>query len=294
MKYLYTDKELESGILLTDRIGEMQRPAFPFVEAYIIFWNLDQSREIYIDGIKKCINADEVVCVTPHQTIEIPKEAEGGFRAFLFNRAFYCIHENDNEVSCEGLLFYGSSATSRLSLTGEEKQSFETLFSVFKEELENKDSIQGEMLRMLLKRLIIKCTRLAKKQTLPDDPLNSHLEIIRKFNLLVEQNFREKRQVKDYAEMLFKSPKTLSHIFEQSYHLTPLQVIQQRVELEARRLLLQTEKTVQEIGFMLGFTEPATFSRFFKNKTGVSPHHFRYNPADSAQEEEVSSVGDKV
>ncbi len=103
------------------------------------------------------------------------------------------------------------------------------------------------------------------------------LDIIRQFNVLVEQNFRTKHKVADYAEILNKSPKTISNLFAQYNEKTPLQIIQERKILEAKRLFIFTDKTAKEVAYDLGFDDAAHFSRFFKNSTGQSPSDFRKN-----------------
>jgi AraC-like DNA-binding protein len=51
--------------------------------------------------------------------------------------------------------------------------------------------------------------------------------------------------------------------------------IQARIALEAKRLLHFSDLSVKEIGFQLGFPEPANFSAFFKKCTGSSPSNFK-------------------
>jgi AraC-like DNA-binding protein len=67
--------------------------------------------------------------------------------------------------------------------------------------------------------------------------IKKQLDMYEKYNYLVESHFKTKHQVADYAEMLNKSPKTLSNLFKKYNEKSPLQIIQDRTILEARRLL---------------------------------------------------------
>jgi AraC-like DNA-binding protein len=114
------------------------------------------------------------------------------------------------------------------------------------------------------------------KEDLPQPSINNtNMDIIRQYNILVERHFREKHKVKEYADLLFKSPKTLSNLFHKYGDKTPLAVINERILLEAKRLLLYSDKTTEEITFDLGYTDTGHFSKFFKNHEGLSPSLFK-------------------
>ncbi len=85
----------------------------------------------------------------------------------------------------------------------------------------------------------------------------------------------KKKQVQDYADLLFRSPKTLSNLFASCGVPSPLRIIHERIESEAKRLLLYTPKSAKEISELLGFEDLSTFSRFFKKMTGESVSNFR-------------------
>ena len=142
-------------------------------------------------------------------------------------------------------------------------------------ELEEQDNFQIEMIRTMLKRYVILCTRIYKdqKNLINEDETS----LIREFNFLVEQYFRDKHKVADYASLLNKSPKTLSNIFQLHSSKSPLQFIQNRKILESKRLLGYSDLQVQEIGHQIGYDDIQSFSRFFKRQTGQSPVSYRMN-----------------
>jgi AraC-like DNA-binding protein len=147
---------------------------------------------------------------------------------------------------------------------------------VFIEEFKTSDNIQNEMLLVLLKRLIIYVTGLARIGYAPVKKVqDERFHIVRKFNLLVELHFKAEHSVSFYADLLFKSPKTLSNLFAIFNQKTPSQIIQERITVEAKRLLCYTDKSVKHITFELGFEDVSYFSSFFKKNTGLSPSDFR-------------------
>lgn len=244
------------------------------IRYYTFTWNKGPAQQIWIDEMAYSFPSNAILPLMINQSFRFEKPTD--IVAWQFNREFYCIVDHDKEVGCVGFLFYGNAQIPFLTLHAEEQRKFENLLGVFMEEFEVDDLIKGDMLQMLVKRLIIKATRLAKEQYLDNSlAVNGKLDVIRQFNLLVEIHYRKQHQVQFYAAEMNKSPKTLSNLFALYNHKSPAAVIQDRLVLEAKRLFYYTDKSSKEISFELGFDDPGHFSRFFKKGAGLSPSAFK-------------------
>ena len=96
-----------------------------------------------------------------------------------------------------------------------------------------------------------------------------------RFRRLVERHHRRTHRVAGYAKMLSVSAGHLHTMVRRQLGRPPLELIQDRLALEARRLLLHTDDTAARIGYALGFGDPSYFARFFRRRTGRSPSAFR-------------------
>ena len=240
-------------------------------------WNRGpETAAVQVDDMAVTLLPGQMLCSTYVQRLGIGSTGvEAALRLLAFNRAFYCIHTNDEEVSCNGLLFFGSDYTPVIAVDEAEELRLNTLWEVLAEEFGTVDRNQEEMLRILLKRFIIRATRLARRQLVKTELPAAQLDLLRAFNVLVEEHFRSRRQVADYAALLHRSPKTITNLFSLHSGKSPLQIIHDRIALEARRLLLYSGKSSKEIAHDLGFGDPAQFSRFFKKQMGVTAQAFR-------------------
>lgn len=225
----------------------------------------------------------EVLVLTDlHDTVL--KSVDGSFAVLSFNSSFYCIYGNDHEVSCSGVLFHGTSHQYKLKLTTDTADALNYLIHALQREFAEKDNLREEVLRIMLKHFIIICTRIARAQIGVDVRTEQGFDLVRQFYVLVDKYFKEKKQVQNYAELLHKSPKTLTNQFAEYDLPSPIQIIHQRIASEARLLLSRTDKSASEIAYALGYDDLSSFSRFFKKMSGKSITEFK-------KEVEVSRMG---
>lgn len=273
MNLAFENTKLKGRIFLTDSLHT--NPALlKDKNLYKFIWVISGQVVLDIDHQEIILKAGQLVPLSHLHHLEF-LETDGEYYLLMFNSNFYCIHGNDHEVSCNGLLFHGSSQVLTFTLSEEEKSKLNILTGIMRDEFSNHDHFQDEMLRVLLKRFIILCTRIAEDRKGVVQENNMQFETIRKFHVLVDTYFKEKKQVQEYADMLNKSPKTLANILSSYQQPSAIRIIHTRIQAEAERLLLYTSKSSKEIALMLGFEDQATFSRFFKNATGVSATDYR-------------------
>lgn len=242
-------------------------------DLYTFIRTTNSKAEIVVDSIPYIIEPNSILALTTVQYFQFISGKNSV--VYQFNREFYCIKDHDQEVSCAGLLFFGNMHIPIIELEEKEQKKLNSLNEVFIEELETKDTIQAEMLRMLMARFIIISTRLLKaKEGFVERFKDTKIDLLREFNMLVETHFKTEHSVSFYANQLFKSPKTLSNTFAK-LNKSPLQIIHERVLLEAKRLLIYTDKTTKEIAYEVGFEDASHLSRLFKKYTQLSPSDFK-------------------
>ena len=123
-------------------------------------FNQGEPQQVYIDEVAFTIPSQ---CILPlvsnqHFVFEKPETLS----AWQFNREFYCIVDHDAELGCAGFFFFGIQHPMFIKLDAEHAQDIVYLEHIFSKELMRCDYFQGEMLRALLKRLLISGTRIAK------------------------------------------------------------------------------------------------------------------------------------
>ncbi|WP_265129852.1 AraC family transcriptional regulator [Chryseobacterium oranimense] len=99
--------------------------------------------------------------------------------------------------------------------------------------------------------------------------------IISKFLQLIDKHFKTERSVSFYADQLSISANYLNIVCKKNLNASASSLIQDRILLEAKRLLKVSEMSVKDIVYDLGFYDHASFSKFFKAQTGMTPSQFK-------------------
>ena len=170
--------------------------------------------------------------------------------------------------------FYHDQANIKL----EQGYCFERLLTLCK--MMHDESLQENpsysILKQLLSVLFTMIELERKKLDSPEETLQKTQNVsFGNFLAILEENYHRPLGVDFYAEKLFMSSRNLNLICQNILEQSVSEIIETRKLIEAKNLLISTEKTVAEIAYELGYNENSYFSNVFKKKSGQSPGEFR-------------------
>lgn len=160
----------------------------------------------------------------------------------------------------------------------EDAQRIATLVGQIDDEYRRSASGRDILLHALIQALSVQLARRAdpRRQVAPavrqQDKGQTHL---RHFQALIEAQYREQPTIEALAAQLGVTGAHLNTLCRRLAGCSALQLLHERILLEAKRQLTYTNMTVSQVADILGFSEPAYFTRFFKRLTGLSPKAFR-------------------
>jgi len=148
--------------------------------------------------------------------------------------------------------------------------AFEGLYSEFHAPREGRRQAVTAYLSLIL----VGAARLAAEHAAPTVP-GRDAGLLSALRGLIQSHAAKGWSVADYAEALHVTPGQLTAACRRAAQRSPMQMVHDHLMIEAKRNLIYTAMTVQEVSYNLGFSDPAYFSRFFTRRQGVSPQRFR-------------------
>ncbi len=139
-----------------------------------------------------------------------------------------------------------------------------------------KNSGYLELIKMYLNQLLYLLKREKEKLHSKNSYTKSE-QLCSDFLSLIEDNFKKKKRVYDYAEILGITPNYLSEITQENLYASALSFIHKRILRESEYLLSYTDMSIKQIALELNFDSSSQFGRFFKQSSGLSPKKFRLN-----------------
>ena len=236
-----------------------------------IFFLTSGTGEHMIDLEVHRFNAPCMHAIVAGQVHRLNRSADSSGVVLMFQRE--AIHGTAMDEDLH-ILFSGLHAGPVWGLKAEQLVSARMLLDLIKDETATDDPGARRAANGLLTVLMAKCAQWAGgEQTHHVDAISG--DVARRFLGDVERDFLTERRVSAYADRYAITVDHLTDLLRKRIGRTAMEVLQDRLILEAKRLLLHSSMSLKEVGFALNMEDPAYFSRVFKKATELTPGEYR-------------------
>jgi len=226
----------------------------------------------------------EPIKIEPYTLLFIDKDRVHQFdqllqyegQVLIFTEAFFCTSESDTKFLRSSILFNDLAGKPTIKLNKTDFEKFILICNSITDELGSPtDNSKHILLKNLLHNFLLLSEREKRKQGYTELKKGADLDYTLLFRDFLESNYTQLKSVSDYAQIICISEKRLGQATSKVLGKSPKEIINDRILLEAKRLLVHTNLSVKEIGQELGFEDPAYFVRYFKKNTETTPVEFR-------------------
>jgi len=222
----------------------------------------------YLDYTKEVIQSPVVVYVAQGKVHNFIPDAETQGWVIRYK----------NELVPESRFHFYSNFLDQINYPLSEDYCSTTLHSLCEIMLKEyqEEPVNYQVIKYLLSALLTKLEADSKKEYLDNSALNrSQIVTFNSFLKILEFNYMRPDGADFYAEKLNMSTRNLNLISQSVFGKSITEIIETRKLIEARNLLLNSGRSVSEIGYELGYNEKSYFTRVFRKRTGVTPTEYR-------------------
>lgn len=244
---------------------------------YSIFW-IESGEAIHAtDFVEYSLKDDTILFVPPGLKHRMYLDKTVGGLYMLFNEDFIRYNRMNHVPLKEYRLFNNPDFKSLIKVFPEKREKLVNITSLIFEEVQNSDEYSPDIVLNLLHLFLLESRRIfdQQNQTPKENPEATPDATIIKFKQLIEENFTKEKNVSPYAEILNMNPSCLNELTKRTTGITAGELIRNRIIDETKKLLYSGGLSGKEIAFLLGFDDPAYFSRFFRKYTGQTLKEFR-------------------
>lgn len=229
-----------------------------------------------IDENKYEIRPPCVFFMSPGQAhkLELSRDIKGFI--FLFSTEFYVLNQKNKNRLLEFPFFFSTEKVNPpLDLKRKDDVEFlKLLFERGCKEAGRESGGSDEIFRSILDLILLTCDQLYPESLRTVQSGKGHI-LVKNFLKLIEENYQNNLRVADYASMLSITPNHLTQKVKEITGKSSTSLLQEKVIVEIKRLLVHTEMTVSEIAGIMSFPDQSYFTKYFKKITGVTPLQFR-------------------
>lgn len=254
-----------------DRRAEPHRNEF-----YAIYWITRGEARITVDMVTYTAQEGSLLFVAPAQVCQVIESSPCEGWCIGFDESFYCLKDPSKHKGIDTMLFFNPDFSTLLSIDPAEEAALTSMVSMMQEECRGRGEQYTTAFYALLQLFLIRVSRMMEKEERASlEWAGQNSRPFLQFRHLIEQHYREKKNVSEYARLLNITPVCLNALSKEMSGITAGEQIRNHIVIEAKRLLHNTTLNTKEIAYRLGFEDAPYFSRFFKKYTGQTLLEFR-------------------
>ncbi|RTZ50397.1 AraC family transcriptional regulator [Chryseobacterium arthrosphaerae] len=242
---------------------------------YHIVWFKSSENIHLIDFEPVETSPDTVLFLSKHKVHSFDERKNLDGLAILFTDDFFCKTEEQTRYLHSTMLFNDLKTIAKISVE-DNLTPFTILIELMQKELlQTADTFQPDLLRNLLHNFLLLSDRERSRLGFTEPKKNADLDYVIRFKDILEENYMKRKQVSNFAAEMHITEKRLNRATSRILGKSPKQLIDDRIMLEAKRLLAYTNENVKEISYRLGFEELTNFIKYFKKHDSRTPVEFR-------------------
>lgn len=225
----------------------------------------------WVDMVPYDYRQNSIYFSSPEQ-VHVKGESTLTGTVISFTKEFFTIEQNSGIDKLP--LIQNLMNLHELRLTISQIEEFELILDNCVKEYQQEGALRTEMLYAHLRVLITYLSRIYTDFYNEKKPFQNR-DLYRRFQNCLEENYLRIQTAGEYSQLLNISVSHLNALIKSESGKTVTQHVHDRLILEAKRLLYNTDQTIKQIAFSLNFRDTSYFSRFFKKMTSHTPFEYR-------------------
>lgn len=249
---------------------------------YSVIWSFTATGKHIIDFKEYPILPQNIFFVNPDQVHQIITNPNPTGYVILFTPEFLEKNSIRTDFISNLRLFQKRDESAALPINDNMSEKLKVFADQMIVAFNSKNDLSLETIGAYLKLFLIECNgHCSLHSNTNTQSVEVGKSIVKNFKTIVEEQYSKWHQVKKYADKLNVTPNYLNEVIKSTLGISAKDFIQNRLVLEAKRLIIFTDKSSKEIGYDLGFEDPSHFSKFIKSQAGQSLQDFKKSVVSS-------------
>lgn len=228
-----------------------------------------------IDFTSYKIQSGSLFLIAPGQTHHWNLSEDIDGYIFTHTLVFYDFHYTEERIN-QFPFFQSIQSNPHIELTASDKNTLVDFFDIIILEYNGQQILKSQMILNYISIIYSHLSRIYISEFKESTQKSiNYIEKFHQFELLIEKHFITEKSPSRYADLLHITSKHLYRITKSNVNKTASELISDRIILEAKRKIVHSKISLNEIAYSLGYEDYPYFSRLFKQKEQISPSDFQ-------------------